>query len=60
MFSGALCPTYDLSNLHFNLVTAQDNDVFNVVPVIVPGMHLSVVHVTVLEGIFDGKTLFRA
>ena len=62
MISGALCPTYGSSNLHFIQVTAPDNDVVNEVPVFGPGMHpRSLVHVTELEeSVCDGKTQFRA
>ena len=62
MISGALCPTHDLSNLHFIQVTMSDNDVVNEVPVFGPGMHpRSLVHVTELdESVCDGKTQFRA
>ena len=62
MISGALCPTYGSSNLHFIQVTAPDNDVVNEVPVFGPGMHpRSLVHVTELEeSVCDSKTQFRA
>ena len=61
MISGALCPTHGSSNLHFIQVTAPDNDVVNEVPVFGPGMHpRSLVYVTELEGICDGKIQFRA
>ena len=62
MISGALCPMHGSSNLHFIQVMALDNDVVNEVPVFGPGMHpRSLVHVTELdEGVFDGKTQFRA
>ena len=59
LISGALCQTHGSSNLHFIQVTAPDNDVDNEVPVLGPGMHpRSLVHVTELEGICDGKTKF--
>ena len=49
------------ANLHFIQVTAPDNDVVNEVPVFGPGMNQrSLVHVTQLEGVCDGKTQFRA
>ena len=62
MISGALCPTHGSSNLHFNQVTAPDNDVVNEVAVFVPGMHpRCLVLVTELEeGICDGMNQFRA
>ena len=50
MISGALCTTHGSSILHFIQVTAPDNDEFNEVPVIGPGMHpRSLVHTTELE-----------
>ena len=62
MISGELRHMHGLSNivawllLHFIQVTAPDNEV----PVFGPGMHpRSLVHVTELEGVFDGKTQFR-
>ena len=61
MISGALCHTRGSSNLHFIQVTAPDNDVVNEVLVFGTGMHpRSLVHVTELEGVCDGKTQFRA
>ena len=62
MISGAICSTHGSSNLHFNQVTASDNDVVNEVPVSGAEMHpRSLVHVTELEeGVCDGKTQFRA
>ena len=62
MISGALCPTHGSSNLHFNQVTAPDNDVVNELPMLGPGVHpRSLVHVTELEeGVSDGKTHFSA
>ena len=61
MISGALCLTHGSSNLHFMQVTAPDNDIVNEVPVFGPGMHpKSLVLVTELEGVCDGKTQFRA
>ena len=60
MISGAFCPTHGSSNLHFIQVTAPDNDVVNEVPVFGPGMHpRSLVHVTELAGVCDGKIQFR-
>ena len=57
MIGGALCPTHGTSNLHFIQVTAPDNDIVNEVPVFGPVMHKrSLVHVTELEGVCDGKT----
>ena len=59
MISGALCPMHGSSNLHFIQVTAPDNDLVNEVTVFGPGMlPRSLVHVTKLEGVCDGKTQF--
>ena len=62
MISVALRPTHGSSNLHFNQVTASDNNIFNKVPVFSPGMHsIILLHVTELEeSVCDGKTQFRA